>query len=79
MNVYPLNTVSINNSVYIYSINCKETIKRRLLDLGLCNKTKITPIFKGFLGDPTAYTVRGSTIALREDDSKDILVTLNEV
>lgn len=75
MKLYPLNKIKLNNSVSIKSINCKENIKRRLLDLGLCENTKVTPIFRGFSGDPTAFDVRGTTIAIREDDSKDILVS----
>lgn len=76
MKIYPLNKVNLNTSVIIHSINCKENIRRRLLDLGLCENTKITPLFKSFSGDPTAYDVRGTTIAIREDDSKHIFVKL---
>ena len=77
MKIYPLSKVNLNNSVIIHSINCSDTIKRRLLDLGLCENTKITPLYKSFSGDPTAYDIRGTTIALREDDSKNIYVTLD--
>lgn len=77
MKIYPLSAVKLNNTVIIHSINCKENIKRRLLDLGLCENTKITPIFKSFSNDPTAYSVRGSLIAIREDDSKNILIKLS--
>lgn len=76
MKIYPLNIVNLNNTVIIHSLHCKENIKRRLLDLGLCENTKITPIFKSFFGDPTAYSVRDTTIALREEDSKNIFVKL---
>ena len=77
MKIYPLNKVKLNKTVIIHSLNCKENIKRRLLDLGLCENTKITPIFKSFFGDPTAYSVRGSLIAIRENDSKNIFVKLS--
>lgn len=77
MKIYPLSKVNLKSSVIINSINCSDTIKRRLLDLGLCENTKITPLYKSFSGDPTAYDIRGTTIALREDDSKNIYVTLD--
>ena len=77
MKIYPLSTVKLNNTVIIHSINCSENIKRRLLDLGLCENTKITPIFKSFLNDPIAYSIRGTLIAIREDDSKNILIKLS--
>ena len=79
MNIYPLNKVKLNNSVFIHSLHCKENIKRRLLDLGLCENIKITPLFKSFAGDPTAYDIRGTTIAIREDDSKNIYVKLDPI
>ena len=79
MHIYPLNKVRLNNSVLIHSLNCNENIKRRLLDLGFCENTEITPLFKSFAGDPTAYEVRGSTIAIREDDSKNIYVKLKHL
>ena len=79
MKIYPLNKVKLNNSVTIHSLNCRENIKRRLLDLGLCENTKITPIFRSFSGDPTAYSIRGTTIAIRENDSKNIFVKLDDI
>jgi len=67
----PLNTVGI-----IDELNCNGNIRRRLLDLGLVKGTKITPIFKSPSGEPTAYEVRRTIIALRKEDSK--LIELNE-
>ena len=73
MNLYelPLNTVGIINN-----LNCSGTIRRRLLDLGLVKGTKITPVFKSPSGDPTAYEIRKTLIALRKEDSK--LIQLRE-
>lgn len=61
----PLNTIGI-----IDELNCNGNIRRRLLDLGLVKGTKITPIFKSPSGEPTAYEVRRTIIALRKEDSK---------
>lgn len=41
--------------------------------------TKIKPVLKSPLGDPTAYEVRGSLISLREEESKKIQVNKKEV
>lgn len=67
MNLYelPLNKVGI-----IDNLNCNGNIRRRLLDLGLVNGTKIVPIFKSPSGDPTAFEIRKTLIALRKEDSK---------
>ena len=67
-----LNEVRLNEEVIIKKINCTENIKRRILDLGMIEGTKIKPVLKSPLGDPTAYEVRGSLISLREEESKGI-------
>lgn len=48
--------------------------RRRLLDLGLVPGTRIERGFDSMLGSPTAYRVRGSTIALRREQADRIFV-----
>jgi DtxR family transcriptional regulator, Mn-dependent transcriptional regulator len=48
--------------------------RRRLLDLGLVPGTRIERDFDSMLGSPTAYRVRGATIALRREQSDRIFV-----
>ena len=71
LNELPLNTIGI-----IDELNCNGNTKRRLLDLGLVKGTKIIPVFKSPSGDPTAFEIRKTLIALRKDDSK--LINLKE-
>lgn len=59
----------------INNIRCNSNTKRRLLDLGLINGTKIKPVLENPMGDPIAYEIRGSIIALRKEDSKLIDVS----
>ncbi len=44
-------------------------IRRRLLDLGWIRGTKIKCLNRSPLGDPTAYLVRGTVLALRREDA----------
>ena len=67
MNLYEL---PLNNVGIVKELNCNGNIRRRLLDLGIVAGTKITPIFKSPSGDPTAYEIRKTVIALRKEDSK---------
>lgn len=60
----PLNTIGI-----IDNLNCNGNIRRRLLDLGLVKGTNIIPVLKSPSGDPTAYEIRKTIIALRKEDS----------
>lgn len=48
--------------------------RRRFLDLGLTPGTMIYPELKNFFGDPRAYRVRGTLIALRKDQAAQIWV-----
>ena len=60
MSSIPLTKLKLNTTGVIKEINCKKSVKRRLLDLGLIPNTDITPIMKSVAGDPFApkpYTV----------------------
>ena len=57
-------------------LNCKGAIRRRLLDLGIVKGTPIVPILKSPSGDPTAFIIRGSVIALRKEDANLIVVNV---
>ena len=63
----PLNTVGI-----IDNLNCTGNVRRRMLDLGLIKGTKIVPVFKSPSGDPIAYEIRKTLIAIRKEDSQNI-------
>ncbi|MBQ4105542.1 MAG: ferrous iron transport protein A [Clostridia bacterium] len=52
-------------------------IKNRILDLGFTKNTEISTLRKSPAGDPTAYLVKGSVIALRCEDARSINVSIN--
>lgn len=51
--------------------------RRRLMDLGIVPGTKIEAELESFTGDPVAYNVRGTTVALRKQQTEKIYL-LNE-
>lgn len=69
-----LNNVPIGKSAFVSELYSNKDVKRRLRDLGLIKNTLIKPLYKSPLNDPTAYLVRGSVIAIRNDDAKKIIV-----
>ena len=69
-----LDKLDIDKCAVIINLNCTGDLRRRLLDLGLVHGTTIKAIFKSPTGNPIAYEVRGTTIALRKDDSRMINV-----
>jgi DtxR family Mn-dependent transcriptional regulator len=56
---------------------CQGFTRRRFLDLGLTPGTLVYPELSNFFGDPRAYRVRGTLIALRHDQASLIHVRLN--
>lgn len=53
---------------------CRGMNRRRLLDLGFVRGSRISIDLTSPLGNPTAYVIRGSTIALRHDQARYILI-----
>lgn len=50
------------------------SMRRRLQDIGLIEGTQVECVQKSPGGDPIAYLIRGAVIALRSEDSSDVLV-----
>ena len=74
MSSMPLTKLRLNQTGIIKEINCKASVKRRLLDLGLIPNTDITPILESIAGDPVAYEVRNIILAIRKEDADKITV-----
>lgn len=71
----PLSNLKLNHIAKISYIYCSDNIKRRLLDLGIVPGTFIIPIFKSTSGDPIAYEVRSTVLAIRNQDAQKIFVS----
>jgi len=69
-----LNELPLNTKGYIVNLNCVGNIRRRLLDLGLVKNVCITPVLISPSGDPRAFNIRGSLIAIRKEDAKSITI-----
>lgn len=53
---------------------CRGLQRRRLMDLGIIPGTIISTEMRSASGDPTAYKIRGATIALRKNQSSAIFI-----
>jgi Fe2+ transport system protein A len=58
----------------ISSVELDGLLRRRVLDLGMVPGTQVKCIRKSPVGDPIAFRVRNTTIALRSDDASLIKV-----
>ena len=68
-----LKELSPGASCRIAGLSTQGPMRRRLLELGLVEGTKVTCLGRSPLGDPSAYLIRGAVIALRARDCLGVL------
>ena len=73
-NITTLNKILEGNFCKVKSIKLKNNEKNRILDLGIIPNTILKVLGKSAFGDPTAYLIRGSVIALRSECTENIIV-----
>lgn len=71
-----LTDIPVGSKVQVLKLLSTGLPRRRMLDLGLIPGTIIDIVRKSPLGDPIAYNIRGAIIALRREESDQILVKL---
>ncbi len=74
MNTRPLSTLQVGERARVVRLCAGESMRRRLLDLGLVCGTEVRCLQRSPAGDPTAYLIRGAVIALRRRDSACVMV-----
>ena len=70
-----MNTLAEMNqgdSAIVFELASNGSIRRRLQDIGLIPGTRVECVRRSPLGDPVAFLIRGSVIALRCEDSSNI-------
>lgn len=70
-----LSDIELNKNYVVKSINIKGKEKKRLYDLGLFPDVSIKKVLTSLLGEPCAYEIKGTTIAIRSDISSLIEVS----
>ncbi|WP_258359159.1 FeoA family protein [Moorella sulfitireducens] len=58
----------------VVSLQARGLTRRRLMDLGLVPGTRVVALRRSPSGDPTAFFIRGAAIALRREESRQVLV-----
>ena len=69
-----LDRLNVGESGIVTQISGEENIKRRLLDIGLIRGMSVDCILTSPLLDPKAYWIKGTLIAIRKDDAKNIAI-----
>lgn len=71
-----LNNLKVGHSAIIKDVHNQSTERRRLFDLGILPGTRIENVMLSPLGDPVAYRIRNSVVALRKEQT--ILIEVEE-
>lgn len=74
-NLKLLSKLEIGKKAIVKSLLAKGRKRRRLLDLGFVKGTIIEAVQKSPGGDPTAYFIRGTLIAIRSEDANLICIS----
>ena len=72
--ILPLNKLDIGKNAIVVSLIFEGNERRRMLDLGVIRGTLIEAVQKSPAGDPIAYFIRGTLIAIRSEDAEKCLV-----
>ncbi len=72
--IYNLSELRENEVGVVTNLENKGVIRRRLQDLGVIAGTEIMCIGRSPFGDPKAYLIRGTEIALRNSDAGKIKI-----
>ena len=69
-----LKEANLNSVVRVININARGELRIRFFDLGIIEGTDIKVLYGGPFGDPKAYLIRGTVIAIREEECEEIEV-----
>lgn len=74
MSKITLNNTKLGEKSKVLKIINDNSIKRRLLDMGLTHGTEVETVLKNYGGNLAAYMIRGALVAIRNEDAEGILV-----
>ena len=69
-----LSELGVGNSGRVVSVGGEQALRRRLLDMGITPRTKVTVKKAAPLGDPIELLLRGYVLTLRLEDAEKITV-----
>lgn len=69
-----LSELAIGSTAIVESVEGDRDVRRRLLEMGFCNRARVTAIRRAPLGDPTEFRIRGYYVSLRRDEAQHVLV-----
>lgn len=69
-----LRQIQPGESAVVQALTTTGSMRRRLLDIGLIENTRVECVGRSPGGDPSAFLIRGAVIALRARDCGSIII-----
>ena len=69
-----LDDIEVGERVVVEELKTVGSMRRRLLDIGLCGGAAVECVGRSPMGDPSAYLIRGAVIAIRASDCRGVIV-----
>lgn len=66
--------LNVGESATVIEVEKSSPVYQRLLDIGLIPGTRVKCVLKSITGNPKAYLIRGSVIAIRNGDAEKIII-----
>lgn len=67
-------SLKTGEKAHIVRLESEGSMRRRLQDVGFSEGAAVICLLKASHGDPSAYLIKGAVIALRREDSSEIIV-----
>ena len=72
--MFPLSRLPLLHKARVLSLSAQEPLNGRLMDLGFVPGSEVQPLYAAPLGDPRAYLICDTVIALRQQDAAAVAV-----
>ena len=72
--IQTLSDLQPGQSAIVHSVCAPDGMQRRLRDLGLIEQTRVLCLGRSPMGDPSAYLIRETVVAIRHRDGKGVRI-----
>ena len=72
--IFTMDNLEKGKKAIVVNIEIHSDMRRRMQDIGLTVSTVVECVGKSPLGDLSAFFIRGAVVAIRSEDSRQILV-----
>lgn len=75
-NICSLSDLKIGQKGIVEEMNTKGAMRRRLQDIGLVKGSTVSCVLVSPGGNPSAYQIKGAVIAIRDEDCRNISISV---